>query len=88
MKRTQQFVQRDLLLCRAIVLILSVERWLVLAMSSFVAHSDAICIVSFDVTSSDAKWATVVKRTVTTHIEVITRVLAEATGPVACGKFL
>ena len=88
MQRTQQFVQRDLLLRRTIVLILPVERWLVLSVSSFVAHPDAIRIVSFDVTASDAKRSTVIERTVSPHIEVIPRVLAEATGPVACSKFL
>ena len=102
MQRTQQFVQRDLLLGRAVVLVLgnreifhfslflftSGENDFVLPVSAFIAHADAMRIVSFDVAASDAKGATVVERTITTHIEVITRVLAEATGPVACSEFL
>ena len=102
MQRTQQFVQRDHLLRCAVVLVLgnreifhfslflftSGENDFVLAVTAFVAYPDAIRIVSFDVTSSDAEWATVVERTISPHVEVIPRVLAEATGPVACSKFL
>ena len=88
MQRTQQFVQRDLLLRRAVILVLPVERWLVIAMSSFVAHSDAIGIMSSHMAAFELLGSTVIERTISAHVEVITRVLAEATGPVACSKFL
>ncbi len=80
-------MQRDFLLGCAVVLVLSVEWWLVLAVTAFVAHADAIGVVTSYVATFEAERAAVVERTVTPDVEVIPWVLAEATGPVACSKF-
>ena len=78
MQRTQQEVQRDHLLRRAVVFVLA-SLHLVIAMTAFVAHADAVSVVAFDVTAFHGKGATVIERTVSRHKEVIPRISSKPT---------
>ncbi len=78
MQGGKQEVQGDQLLGGAVVLILFVQGWLVLAMSALIAYADTVRVVAGNVAAFDAEGATVVERAVTGHVEVIAGVGAEA----------
>ena len=75
MQQLQNLVQDDHLLGRAIVLVLVLGTARV---ATFVADPDTEGIVPLDVTSSLGDRSTIVETTIPSHIEVITRIGAEA----------
>ncbi len=77
MQRTQQEVERDHLLRRAVVLVLPALQ-LVIPVSAFVAYADAVGVVVLYVAAFHGEGATVVEGAVTGHVEVIAGVCAEA----------
>ena len=102
MQRTQQEVQRDHLLCCAVVFVLrdreifhfslflftSGENDFVLPVSAFVAHAYRVSVIVLDVAAFDADGSAVVEGAVTGHVKVITGVLAEAFALVTCLELL
>ena len=76
MQQREQLVQDDHLLRRAIVLVLVLGTARV---ATFVADPDTVRVVALDVTSSLTDGSTIVETTIPPHIEVITRIGAEAT---------
>ena len=76
MQQREDLVQDDHLLSCAIVLVLVLRTARV---ATFVADSDTVRVVALDVTSSLGNGSTIVETTIPPHIEVITRIGAEAT---------
>ena len=76
MQQPEDFVQDDHLLGCAIVLVLVFGTARV---ATFVADPDTEGIVSLDVTTTLGNRSTIVQTTIPSHIEVITRIGAEAT---------
>ena len=76
MQQREDLVQDDHLLSCAIVLVLVFGTARV---ATFVADPDTVRVVALDVTSSLTDGATIVETTIPPHIEVITRIGAEAT---------
>ena len=75
MQQREDLIQDDHLLSRAIVLVLVLGTARV---ATFVADSDTEGIVPLDVTSPLGDRSTIVETTIPSHIEVITRIGAEA----------
>ena len=85
MQQLQNLIQDDHLLSRAIVLVLVLGTARV---ATFVADSDTEGIVALDVTPSLTDRSTIVETTIPSHIEVITRIGAEATSTMATHQLL
>ena len=85
MQQLQNLIQDDHLLSRAIVLVLVLGTARV---ATFVADSDTEGIVALDVTPSLTDRSTIVETTIPSHIEVITRIGAEATCTMATHQLL
>ena len=75
MQQREDLVQDDHLLSRAIVLVLVLGTARV---ATFVADSDTEGIVALDVAPSLGNGSTIIQTTIPPHIEVITRIGAEA----------
>ena len=75
MQQREDLVQDDHLLSRAIVLVLVFGTARV---ATFVADSDTVRVVALDVTTSFGNGSTIIQTTIPPHIEVITRIGAEA----------
>ena len=75
MQQRENLVQDDHLLRRAIVLVLVLGTARV---ATFVADAETDRVVALDVTSSLTDGSTIVETTIPPHIEVITRIGAEA----------
>ena len=75
MQQLQNLIQDDHLLSRAIVLVLVLGTARV---ATFVADPDTVRVVALDVTTSLTDRSTIVETTIPPHIEVITRIGAEA----------
>ena len=76
MQQLKDLIQDDHLLGRAIVLVLVFGTARV---ATFVADPDTVRVEALDVTSSFTDGSTIVETTIPPHIEVITRIGAEAT---------
>ena len=76
MQQREDLVQDDHLLGRAIVLVLVFGTARVTAL---IADPDTVRVVALDVTPSLADRSTIVQTAIPSHIEVITRIGAEAT---------
>ena len=85
MQQLQDLIQDDHLLSRAIVLVLVLGTARV---ATFVADSDTEGIVALDVTPSLTDRSTIIQTTIPSHIEVITRIGAEATSAMAAHQLL
>ena len=85
MQQLQNLVQDDHLLSRAIVLVLVLGTARV---ATFVADPDTVRVVALDVTSSLGNGSTIVETTIPPHIEVITRIGAEASCTMAAHQLL
>ena len=85
MQQRKDLVQDDHLLRRAIVLVLVLGTARV---ATFVADPDTVRVVSLDVTPSLGNGSTIVQTTIPSHIEVITRIGAEATCTMATHQLL
>ena len=85
MQQREDLVQDDHLLGRAIVLVLVFGTARV---ATFVADSDTEGIVSLDVTPSLTDRSTIIQTTIPSHIEVITRIGAEASCTMAAHQLL
>ena len=84
-QQREDFVQDDHLLGRAIVLVLVLGTARV---ATFVADSDTEGIVALDVKPSLTDRSTIVQTTIPSHIEVITRIGAEASCTMTAHQFL
>ena len=85
MQQLQNLIQDDHLLSRAIVLVLVLGTARVTA---FVADSDTEGIVALNVAPSLTDRSTIIQTTIPSHIEVITRIGAEATSTMATHQLL
>ena len=85
MQQLQNLIQDDHLLGSAIVLVLVFGTARV---ATFVADSDTEGIVSLDVATSLTDRSTIVQTTIPSHIEVITRIGAEAACTMATHQLL
>ena len=85
MQQLEDLVQDNHLLSRAIVLILVLGTARV---ATFVADPDTVRVVSLDVTPSLTDRSTIVQTAIPSHIEVISRVGAEATCTMTAHQFL
>ena len=85
MQQLQNLIQDDHLLSRAIVLVLVLGTARV---ATFVADSDTEGIVALDVTPSLTDRSTIVETTIPSHIEVITRIGAEAASTMTAHQLL
>ena len=85
MQQLKDLVQDDHLLGRAIVLVLVFGTARV---ATFVADPDTEGIVPLDVTTSLGDGTTIVETTIPPHIEVITRIGAEASCTMTAHKLL
>ena len=85
MQQREDLVQDDHLLGRAIVLVLVFGTARV---ATFVADPDTVRVVALDVTSSLTDGSTIVETTIPPHIEVITRIGAEASCTMAAHQLL
>ena len=85
MQQLQYLVQDDHLLSRAIVLVLVFGTARV---ATFVADPDTVRVVAFDVTPTLTDRSTIIQTTIPSHIEVITRIDAEATCTMATHQLL
>ena len=72
-------MQRDHLLRRAVVFVLAIKRWLVFAVTAFVAYSYRMSVVVLDVAAFDAERSAVVEGAVSGHVEVVARISSETT---------
>ena len=75
MQQLQNLIQDDHLLSRAIVLVLVLGTARV---ATFVADPDTVRVVALDMAPSLADRSTIIHTTIPSHIEVITRIGAEA----------
>ena len=85
MQQLKNLVQDDYLLSRAIVLVLVFGTARV---ATFVADPYTVRVVSLDVTPSLSNGSTIIQTTIPSHIEVITRIGAEATCTMATHQLL
>ena len=85
MQQREDLVQDDHLLSRAIVLVLVFGAARV---ATFVADPDTEGIVPLDVTSPLGDRSTIVETTIPSHIEVITRIGAEAASTMTAHQLL
>ena len=85
MQQLQNLVQDNHLLSSAIVLVLVLGTARV---ATFVADPDTVRVVSLDVAPSLRNGSTIVETTIPSHIEVITRIGAEATCTMTAHQFL
>ena len=85
MQQLQNLVQYDYLLGRAIVLILVL--WTA-RVTALIADPDTFRVVALDVTPSLTDRSTIIQTTIPSHIEVITRIDAEATCTMATHQIL
>jgi len=85
MQQRENLVQDDHLLSRAIVLVLVFGTARV---ATFVADPDTVRVVALDVTTSLADRSTIIQTTIPSHIEVITRISAEASCTMATHQLL
>ena len=85
MQQREDLVQDDHLLSRAIVLVLVFGTARV---ATFVADPDTVRVVSLDVASSLTDRSTIVQTAIPSHIEVISRVGAEASCTMATHQLL
>ena len=85
MQQREDLVQDDHLLSRAIVLVLVLGTARV---ATFVADPDTEGIVPLDVTSPLGDRSTIVETTIPSHIEVITRIGAEAASTMTAHQLL
>ena len=85
MQQREDLVQDDHLLGRAIVLVLVFGTARV---TTFVADPDTVRVVALDVAPSLTDRSTIVQTTIPSHIEVITRIGAEASCTMAAHQFL
>ena len=85
-KRCQEFVQYDFLLCRAVVFILPVKRWTILSVSSLAAYSYRIRIVTSNMTAFEIHGARVVEGAVSLDVEMVAGVGAEASVLMICDE--
>ena len=85
MQQLKDLVQDDHLLSRAIVLVLVLGTARV---ATFVADSDTEGIVALNVAPSLTDRSTIIQTTIPSHIEVITRIGAEATSTMATHQLL
>ena len=85
MQQLKNLVQDDHLLSRAVVLVLVFGTARV---ATFVADPDTVRVVALDVTTPLIDWSTIVQTTIPSHIEVITRVGAEASCTMATHQLL
>ena len=85
MQQREDFVQDDHLLGSAIVLVLVFGTARVTAL---IADPDTVRVVSLDVTPSLADRSTIIQTTIPSHIEVITRIGAEASCTMTAHQFL
>ena len=85
MQQLKDLVQDDHLLGRAIVLVLVFGTARV---ATFVADPDTVRVVPFDVTPSLGNGSTIIQTTIPSHIEVITRIGAEASCTMTAHQFL
>ena len=85
MQQREDLVQDDHLLCCAIVLVLVFGTARV---TTFVADPDTVRVVALDVAPSLTDRSTIVQTTIPSHIEVITRIGAEASCTMAAHQFL
>ena len=85
MQQREDLVQDDHLLSRAIVLVLVLGTARV---ATFVADPDTVRVVALDVAPSLSNGSTIIQTAIPSHIEVITRVGAEATSTMATHQLL
>ena len=85
MQQLKDLVQDDHLLSRAIVLVLVLGTARV---ATFVADPDTVRVVALDMAPSLGNGSTIVETTIPSHIEVITRVGAEASCTMATHQLL
>ena len=85
MQQLKDLIQDDHLLSRAIVLVLILGTARV---ATFVADPDTEGIVALDMAPSLADRSTIIQTTIPSHIEVITRIGAEASCTMAAHQLL
>ena len=85
MQQLQNLIQDDHLLSRAIVLVLVLGTARV---ATFVADPDTVRVVALDVTTSLRNGSTIIQTTIPSHIEVITRIGAEAASTMTAHQLL
>ena len=85
MQQREDLVQDDHLLSRAIVLVLVFGTARV---ATFIADPNTFRVVALDVTTSLTDRSTIIQTTIPPHIEVITRIGAEATCTMAAHQLL
>ena len=85
MQQLKDLIQDDHLLSRAIVLVLVLGTARV---ATFVAYPDTVRVVALDVAPSLGNGSTIVQTTIPSHIEVITRIGAEASCTMATHQLL
>ena len=85
MQQLQNLIQDDHLLSRAIVLVLVFGTARVTAL---IADPNTVRVVALDVTPSLTDRSTIVETTIPSHIEVITRIGAEASCTMTAHQFL
>ena len=85
MQQLQNLIQDDHLLGRAIVLVLVFGTARVTAL---IADPDTVRVVALDMTPSLTDRSTIVETTIPSHIEVITRIGAEASCTMTAHQFL
>ena len=85
MQQREDLVQDNHLLSRAIVLVLVLGTARV---ATFVADPDTVRVVSLHMAPSLADRSTIIQTTIPSHIEVITRIGAEATCTMATHQLL
>ena len=85
MQQLKDLVQDDHLLSRAIVLVLVLGTARV---ATFVADPDTVRVLALDMAPSLGNGSTIVETTIPSHIEVITRVGAEASCTMATHQLL
>ena len=85
MQQREDLIQDDHLLSRAIVLVLVFGTARV---ATFVADPDTVRVVALDVATSLTDRSTIIQTTIPSHIEVITRIGAEASSTMATHQLL
>jgi hypothetical protein len=85
MQQREDLVQDDHLLSRAIVLVLVLGAARV---TTLIADPDTVRVVTLDVTTPLANWSTIIQTTIPPHIEVITRIGAEAASTMTAHQLL
>lgn len=80
MQDSEHVMQHDHLLCRTIIFVLLFRRG---GMSTLVADANRESVVALDMASDHFYGSAVIKRTVSTHIEMISRISAKASSTMA-----